>query len=261
MSAVTDRHGRTKPPSQASAIVRTGFLVDGLFHERRQRARGRPPLPPPAGWKVLLRWLAPSLPVSAVIACGWMLQAYRGGMGVAVTLLAVVALLVAVPALGRSPALIVLALVGTGFLLSLATWTGGGVAKDYLLATRGKEVPAVVTGLNTCALHEIKGSGLCSYSVASVPGRRPLGTIATRYGRAADRVGDRVTVVTLDGNPRFTRRPGQGAPGLDITFGSLAGVVFGELGVAALTWRGRRRRAYAEWSKEQAVAVPQGAAS
>lgn len=121
--------------------------------------------------------------MAAVVACGWIPQAYRGGWGVAVTLLAVVGLLVAVPVLGRSPALIVLALVGTGFLLSLATWTGGGVAEDYLLATRGKEVPAVVTGLKTCALHEIKGTGLCGYSVASVPGRRPLGTIATRSGR------------------------------------------------------------------------------
>jgi hypothetical protein len=246
LSAATDRHGRQRPSPSSSLIFRVRFFTDGLFYERRQRARRTPPGPPPSGWLILLRWVVPSVVVCAVILCGWTLQAFDSGWGTAVTLLAVFALLIGAPVMGRSPGLLVVALVGTGFFLSLLTWTGGHVMRDYVRETRGHRVEAVVTGYRICDLTRLKGTGLCSYRVAALSDHRPLGTVGTGH----ERIGDRLTVVDVAGHPEFTERPGKEEPGFDITLATLAVLlVWGEFGAAALAWRARRRRTYTRWQK------------
>ncbi|MGH3438180.1 MAG: hypothetical protein ACRDRN_17150 [Sciscionella sp.] len=190
------------------------------------------------GWvAVCLRAAVPSVLFLAWIACGVYLAAFHhAGVGIPMLIVSLLAFLIAVPVLARTPGAIALAVIGGALYFAAVLTTGSAFVQDLVLSARGQHITAVVA-----STHFGYSARPSERYCLSTLGGKPLSPCLAAGSGDHYRRGDHVAMVVDPRGDVDMAKQADMRPALHIGilgFGALC--VIGTFTGAALVWRRKR---------------------
>jgi hypothetical protein len=220
----------------------------------------KPVTEPPTRRQAVLIGVVPGL-ACAIIATVWFfLAAYATGEFTYLGWITIVVLLLGGLLIGRRLRSVICTILATGLFFVFIISGAALVVSDYVLVSRGEEVPAVVgdpvldpTGCAAVSAFHSRVSGRTSARLVHRPDGTPLpGAIGLgdrSFGsRHTYRKGEQVTVLVDPQNAMCMRAKSDVHPVVDTVITILAaGCIAWVFVVAPLDWRIRRRAKYETW--------------